>query len=678
MEDGGVYSWGFGGTGVLGHGSFVSKMVPKEIEALSELSIHEIAIGESHCAAMNDVGQLFCWGEDSAGTGKLGFEVQEGRQNLPREVKRLKKAKHIVRMVSCGGEHTCVVTELGIIVSMGSNAEGQLGFDNLDGKADLGVVNELRGQRVVGIGCGYSHTVAVTEMGRLFSWGLGAVGQLGHGHLDIVRTPTEVKALADVWVVSVACGGAHSCAVDDQGKLYSWGLNDLGSLGWTPWRHSRPRDQEAAPGEDEPPRTRAAPDEVCPVPSEVTQLGGARVVQLQCGLAHTAVVVSPGIKSPELKHQMGTALTDQQFCDTWIVPCHDPDKMLGCHGFILEARCPRLLEHRSWKEDKHLICHPEIQIVPVAQALLEYLYTGELHSDLMDADGYSQLLTLTVTLELEELEHFCRSCLVHQLDDAEQSPENLNGFAVMQQMLSVVGKSNTGKMLGGAGIPPLPLGETLLGCLNSPLFSDIELKVEGGRRSVRAHRAILVARSARFRAYFLTGQSSDRAKVIEVPRVKYPVFLALLDFIYTDTVHSSLSVKSAAGLLKLGLEYQLPRLTQICDAVIAHKALPRDLGWLLDMCVEHLHGSRLHTHLMYTALTLPHDERVDTTKLSTEAARCLEVAAGTIPRPLLPCDPMALELATRQETWTEWIYNGIEYYHWRWRSRNKIIWRTTQ
>ena len=58
------------------------------------------------------------------------------------------------------------MTDLGVVVSFGCNAEGQLGFDNLDGKADFGVVAELRGQRVVAIACGFSHTVVATEMGR--------------------------------------------------------------------------------------------------------------------------------------------------------------------------------------------------------------------------------------------------------------------------------------------------------------------------------------------------------------------------------------------------------------------------------------------------------------------------------------------------------------------------------
>ena len=45
-----------------------AQLHPRRVEFLSDrLSICELALGESHCAAMNDVGTLFCWGED---TGK--------------------------------------------------------------------------------------------------------------------------------------------------------------------------------------------------------------------------------------------------------------------------------------------------------------------------------------------------------------------------------------------------------------------------------------------------------------------------------------------------------------------------------------------------------------------------------------------------------------------------------
>ena len=60
---------------------------------------------------------------------------------------------------------------------------------------DFGIVKELRGQRIVSIGCGYSHTVAVTEMGKVYSWGSSAFGQLGHGDRLTARLPRAVQAL---------------------------------------------------------------------------------------------------------------------------------------------------------------------------------------------------------------------------------------------------------------------------------------------------------------------------------------------------------------------------------------------------------------------------------------------------------------------------------------------------
>ena len=62
--------------------------------------------------------------------------------------------------------------------------------------------------------------------------------------------------------------------------------------------------------------------------------------------------------------------------------------------------------------------------------------------------------------------------------------------------------------------------------------------------------------------------------MMQVPRVKYSVFFALIDFIYTDTLHSSLNPKSAAALLLLAIEYQLPRLVDICEGAIAAKVQP--------------------------------------------------------------------------------------------------------
>jgi len=39
------------------------------------------------------------------------------------------------------------------------------------------------------ISCGHHHTMAITEEGELFIWGMGSQGCLGTGGIDDIHTP---------------------------------------------------------------------------------------------------------------------------------------------------------------------------------------------------------------------------------------------------------------------------------------------------------------------------------------------------------------------------------------------------------------------------------------------------------------------------------------------------------
>ena len=79
--------------------------------------------------------------------------------------------------------------------------------------------------------CGYCHSVAVLTTGRVYSWGWGAHGQLGHGaKTRSYPAPKLVEALPEP-VRSVAAGGVGSFAVSVNGRVYSWGSSDYGQLG---------------------------------------------------------------------------------------------------------------------------------------------------------------------------------------------------------------------------------------------------------------------------------------------------------------------------------------------------------------------------------------------------------------------------------------------------------------
>jgi len=71
----------------------------------------------------------------------------------------------------------------------------------------------------------------VTENGEVFSWGAGQFGQLGHG--DLLRQSVPMKVMIDesIKIIQANAGRRHSVALDDKGRVFVWGCNDLCQLG---------------------------------------------------------------------------------------------------------------------------------------------------------------------------------------------------------------------------------------------------------------------------------------------------------------------------------------------------------------------------------------------------------------------------------------------------------------
>ena len=80
---------------------------------------------------------------------------------------------------------------------------------------------------------GHLHSAITTEDGRLFTWGDGLQGRLGHGDEDPKLAPTQVptEAFGGWPVVLVDCGRDHTLCVDADGEVWSWGYGGWGRLG---------------------------------------------------------------------------------------------------------------------------------------------------------------------------------------------------------------------------------------------------------------------------------------------------------------------------------------------------------------------------------------------------------------------------------------------------------------
>lgn len=71
VSDGGVFTWGFGSKGQLGHGGYQNEDSPRLVEALSAHRVVSIATGESLTTALTSIGGVWEWGLISDGLGAV-------------------------------------------------------------------------------------------------------------------------------------------------------------------------------------------------------------------------------------------------------------------------------------------------------------------------------------------------------------------------------------------------------------------------------------------------------------------------------------------------------------------------------------------------------------------------------------------------------------------------------
>ncbi|VVA28546.1 PREDICTED: E3 ubiquitin-ligase [Prunus dulcis] len=318
-KQGEIFSWGEESGGRLGHGVDVDVLHPKLIDALSNMNIDLVACGEYHTCAVTLSGDLYTWGDGTYNFGLLGHG-NEVSHWVPKKVNGPLEGIH-VSSISCGPWHTAVVTSAGQLFTFGDGTFGVLGHGDRKSVSIPREVENLKGLRTVRAACGVWHTAAVVEvmvgnssssncsLGKLFTWGDGDKGRLGHGDKEAKLVPTCVAALVEPNFCRVACGHSMTVALTTSGHVYTMGSPVYGQLG-----------NPQADGK---------------LPTRVEgKLSKSRVDEIACGAYHVAV------------------LTSRTEVYTW---GKGANGRLG-HGNIDDRSSPTLVEALKDKQVKSIAC----------------------------------------------------------------------------------------------------------------------------------------------------------------------------------------------------------------------------------------------------------------------------------------------------------------------------------
>jgi alpha-tubulin suppressor-like RCC1 family protein len=242
-----IYDENFPSFVLCDNNSIIESMIVKK---LSGKNIINLSYGFCHFFAWNDKNEIFCWGNNSCGQLGIGKRDDETtsldfintlRHNKKNSIPYRSFGKHQnepelnvflsnlnIVDIRCGFWHSLALTNNGDVYAWGLISTGE-SIEKMSQTTPI-KVNGFDGEKVVKISCGYKHSLALTESGRVFSWGENSYGQLGTGN-EINREKPKMIEIENVSFKKIGCGQRHSLLLSSDGVIYAFGDNRCGQIG---------------------------------------------------------------------------------------------------------------------------------------------------------------------------------------------------------------------------------------------------------------------------------------------------------------------------------------------------------------------------------------------------------------------------------------------------------------
>jgi uncharacterized repeat protein (TIGR02543 family) len=244
-----ILSFGYGTDGELGSDSIYNANAV-DITALFSFMPGETPIditsGDNHTLLKTSLGRAFSWGLGIVGsTGSGSLANCTTPYNLSRQLNLLEGES--VQEISAGAFASFIITTYGRTLAFGDNLLNELGFSKHE-STPLDVTDVFpsleEGEYYIDIATGIYHGVALTNLGKVFTWGDSSWGQGGSNFVgpsysffsDVPAfSSREITSRFNLnpgeKVIAIEAGALFSSALTSSGRFFTWGNNSQGELG---------------------------------------------------------------------------------------------------------------------------------------------------------------------------------------------------------------------------------------------------------------------------------------------------------------------------------------------------------------------------------------------------------------------------------------------------------------
>jgi alpha-tubulin suppressor-like RCC1 family protein len=214
---------------------------------------HRIALGDAHGLMLAPDGTLQSWSMNQSVVRPLeapdALGLGHNQLGDPYVLRPVPGIRNVVA-AAAGSNLSFAVLGDGRILAWGSGASGRLGITP---QAEFETMAQERGRTntptplavrfdAVDVACKGDHALALTRERTVYTWGLGADGQLGIGPLPTVNFKTRSARVMNyvpypvpipnlTGVKAVSGGQLHSLALLEDGTVRAWGSNKYGQIG---------------------------------------------------------------------------------------------------------------------------------------------------------------------------------------------------------------------------------------------------------------------------------------------------------------------------------------------------------------------------------------------------------------------------------------------------------------